>query len=430
MSAAAAESAVVGDPKNYFIVGGAGSGKSHLLRAIVNKLKQVYAKQRDLVVICTAPIGKACTQLHASVVAGREYTATTIHSTINHQLWSKVDAPKRLVLIIDECFLAPFAIWRKFCNKVAKCVANITRTYPGHVVQVQWVLCGDVYQGSAAKEVPLLDVQEFFTWAKQLKFKPLFLTENKRFLCKEYLRLIRALEQRDAATIVPLLQKCYRTTTTGITLACTNHVVDAINKKKQAAYAALPGAVVYSLEGGFTAVRGTYVMVLRNTRDGKHGDFKLTNGFICKLESMVGTERPQINKQKKVFAIDEHLQVDLELPSGEIFTLSSRRLAEDAPVGGGKRKREDAVYEMPLALADAITIYKAQGETYRTDVTVLVAGMFEMSQLYVGLSRGRYLSQLVVPHFDPMHIDMICEAPPHPRIAAWHALVEALQVLI
>jgi hypothetical protein len=330
-------------------------------------------------------------------------------------------------MIVDEFFLAPYHIWRKLVNRVAKCVADITRTYPGHLMRVQWVLCGDVYQGSAAKEVPLLDVVEFFSWAKKLKFKPLYLREMKRFKCPKYVRLIKALEQRDAGTIVPLLQECYRKTSIGITLTCTNKVVDAINKKKQEAYAALPGAVVYSLEGGFTAVRGSKVMVLRNTRDNT-GGFVAANGDMCTLESMVGTELAQKNKQRKVYAVDKHLEVDLVLSTGKIITLPSRRMISDTSAGG-KRKREDDVYEMPLTLGDAITIYKAQGETYRTDITVIVAGMFEMSQLYVALSRGEYLSQLVVPHFDSMLIDRICAAPPHPRIAAWHVLVQQLETM-
>jgi hypothetical protein len=424
MSSAAVERAVVGSTGCFFIVGGAGSGKSSLLRQIVLSLKVMHLP-KDLMIISTAPIGKATHQMHASVVAGREHTATTIDSTITHRLWTNVGRPKRIVVFIDEFFLAPHKTWKKLVNKVAKCVTGITSIYQGHVVQVQWVLCGDVYQGSAAKEVPLLDVEEFFTWTKKLKFKPLYLKENKRFQCPKYVKLIRALEQRDAATIVPLLQECYRTTLTGITLACTNRTVDAINKKKQAAYAALPGAIVYSLEGGLTAVRGTTVMVLRNTRGGKQGDFIATNGTMCKLESMVGTEITQKDRRQKIFAVDKDLQVDLELATGEIITLPSRRLASETT--DLKRKR-DAVYEMPLACADAITIYKAQGETFRdTDVTVIVAGMFEMSQLYVGLSRAVWLHQLVVPHFDPMLIDRLCDAPPHPRIASWHALVEQLE---
>lgn len=78
--------------------------------------------------------------------------------------------------------------------------------------------------------------------------------------------------------------------------------------------------------------------------------------------------------------------------------------------------------QIPLTLAWAMSIHKAQGQTLPR-VKVDLARVFEAGQSYVALSRAAALAGLQVLHFDPRRVRA------HPKVLAWSRRVEEEQAV-
>jgi hypothetical protein len=103
-------------------------------------------------------------------------------------------------------------------------------------------------------------------------------------------------------------------------------------------------------------------------------------------------------------------RIGVRLASGEVVTatpLASRRAVGDFDI---------LLEQLPLKLAWAITIHKAQGVTLDVGELDIGRGVFAEAQTYVALSRLRSLSGMTLTRFDPDAVKA------NPKIVAWYKL--------
>ena len=130
--------------KSMLITGGAGTGKSVLLRTIVRQLRQMYPKEGIAV---TATTGIAGLNIRGQTIhswAGIGFGTRTVSDLVEHirkrrylvKRWERVE-----VLVIDEVSMLDAALFDKL-EGIARAVRRDQRPFGG----IQLILCGDFFQ--------------------------------------------------------------------------------------------------------------------------------------------------------------------------------------------------------------------------------------------------------------------------------------------
>jgi len=126
---------------------------------------------------------------------------------------------------------------------------------------------------------------------------------------------------------------------------------------------------------------GSNVMLLQN--------LDLENGLV---NGSTGVVEEVLPKSVKVRFVGGEVR-KIEAQREELFTkIWDKRIQKEVIVTNATRK------QIPLTLADAITIHKVQGQTLQY-VTVHCEGIWEAGQLYTALSRAKHVDGLSVEGF-------------------------------
>jgi ATP-dependent DNA helicase PIF1 len=138
--------AVVDEGKSIFFTGSAGTGKSVLMKSIINKLRNKYAKEQDRVAV-TASTGLAAVNidgvtLHsfAGIGLGKE-PATELLKKIRRSPKARQRWIRTRVLIIDEVSMVDGELFDKL-EHVARIIRNNGSPFGG----IQLVVTGDFFQ--------------------------------------------------------------------------------------------------------------------------------------------------------------------------------------------------------------------------------------------------------------------------------------------
>ncbi len=384
--------------KNLFITGRAGTGKSTLL--------QIFRQTARRNCVVLAPTG----------VAALNVGGQTIHSFFGFppRLLQRKDVkPNRRyqrifdrmeVLIIDEISMV-----RADLLDAIDVGLQINRNNYAPFGGVQVIFFGDLYQlppvvSSPAERQYFKEhyASPYFFSSEAVDRIDLEIFELQQVYRQDSRRFLRLLEAIRNATIdeddladlnsrylpdsLPSLQHY-------LTLAARNNKVHEINSKELDALVNPVHTYLAEVKGNFPEhlyptdaivqlKEGAQVMTLRND-----GARRYVNGSIgivekCKPDSILLRIEGEEGSQVVEVEYEEWEIVRYDLDSSDPSKISTEAV--------GKFR------QLPVRLAWAVTIHKAQGKTFDRVIIDLGAGAFESGQTYVALSRCRSLEGIVL----------------------------------
>ena len=376
---------------NTFITGGAGVGKTTVLKEFICKQAQ---KGKNIMI--TAPTGIAALGI-GGVTLSKAFKIP--FGVLTYKI-KQLDAPDELVnsdiVIIDEISMCRIDTFDFICNKILN--ANVRRRNMG-MKTIQLVVVGDFFQLPPVmtnKEKELLnnyygfDIGLGFAFMskfwKMFKFYNIMLTIVERQHDKEFVENINKIRVGSKAYIEQIVSmsspvKIDR----GIMICSVNSEVNRINTEE---LNKIPGkSVTYTAQKTGDATEqdviademltlklGARVMVLANIDQAANGTLGVVKGLYS---------------DGVVVELDNGVQVALGEYKWEVYNY---RLVEV----DGEEKLEQFVSgtftQIPLKLAYAITIHKSQGQTY--DSINISPYCWECGQLYVAISRARDIARV------------------------------------
>jgi len=383
---------------NIFLTGRAGTGKSTLLQ-----LFRDTTKKKTVVV---APTG----------VAALNVRGQTIHSFFGFppRLIGSEDIKKRRfrklyeqmeVLVIDEISMV-----RADLVDAMDHFLQLNRGSFEPFGGVQVVFIGDLFQlppvvaSEAERNLfqTVYESQYFFSahvfqegfQMQMVELKQVFRQDSRYFL-----RLLEAirLNRSDRDDLEALNQRCvpdFQSVDFYITLSARNRTVQQINQQEisqlntyshtyQATVTGNFNPLLFPTEASLTLKEGAQVLFLKNDPDKRY-----VNGSIGKVVELTNDKaKVSIEEKNGVSRL-----IDVEPVEWEIIKYKTPG-EED-----GKIETEvvGTFRQLPLKLAWAITIHKAQGKTFDKVIIDMGSGAFEHGQAYVALSRCRTLEGIVL----------------------------------
>ena len=377
--------------RNLFITGRAGTGKSTLLQLFRNSTRKRIA--------VLAPTGIAALNVQGQTIHSffgfppRLIDSGDIRKRKNRNLYKNLD-----MLIVDEISMVRADVLDAMDHFLR---LNRERNQPFGGLQLAFF--GDLFQ------LPLVVANEaeryhmalhyespYFFSARVLQDLPLELWELQKVYRQENTHFLELLEdirlnRADVDTLTALNSRCLPVPSAEgffITLTARNATADAINRKALSAIP-LPATTyqatttgtfhpsVYPTESHLSLKLEAQVMFVKNDPDGEY-----VNGTIGKVV--------KLEREKATVLVEEQgKQRYIEARPVEWQIL--RYIASEKDPGKIESEVTGTFTQLPLRLAWAVTIHKAQGKTFDKVVIDLDRGAFEHGQTYVALSRCRTL---------------------------------------
>uniref|UniRef100_A0AAX7UK93 ATP-dependent DNA helicase n=1 Tax=Astatotilapia calliptera TaxID=8154 RepID=A0AAX7UK93_ASTCA len=419
------------DPLHVFITGGAGTGKSHLIKAIhyeaARLLSPMCRHPENVCVLLTAPTGIAAYNLHA----------TTIHNTFSigkdvRLPYTPLGEEKLNCLRAKYCDLQILII-----DEISMVDQRLMAYIHGRLRQIKQI--GDF---SPFGNVSVITVGDFFQ-LPPVKGKPLYVEDVGMNLWSSLFRVVelnKIVRQSDVGFAellnrlrthikgAPLLEKDIKSlkhcetgeVSSALHIFPTNKQVnehnmqqlfklcpdyveipaqDFVNSKKTGKLELKTGhhAKTYNtcLNEKLLLGKGARVMLCKNV-DVMDG---LVNGVCGTVTHIVYvTEDKKLPKTIYVKFDDNHIGAQrrkncVYYPAVEIGSTGIEAEEEKVTEKGGLRR------QFPLKLAWACTVHKVQGVTV-DDAVVSLKNVFAPGQAYVALSRVRSLSGLIIQDFN------------------------------
>ncbi|MEO0787764.1 MAG: AAA family ATPase [Bacteroidota bacterium] len=386
------------DGASLFITGRAGTGKSTLLR-----LFQQTTSRR---VVVLAPTGVAALNVKGQTIHSffgfppRLIQAKDVRINRRYQrLYERIDT-----LVIDEISMVRADVLDAI-DKSLRLHRGIPRPFGG----VQLILFGDLFQlpPVVSSQAEKLYFKEYYPSAyffaahaldeidlEMIELEQVYRQTNKRFLrLLESIRMASADEEDLAELNQRFMPDFDPSGLSYLTLAARNATVMGINQRELAANPNPAQIYLAEVKGNFPdklypapAVLnlkvGAQVMAIRND-----SERRFVNGSIGMVTACDKDEATV------VFGQGEQMQeVKIGLEEWEILKY---QLKEDDP----SQITTEAVgtfKQLPLKLAWAVTIHKAQGKTFDRVIIDMGRGAFEHGQTYVALSRCRTLEGIIL----------------------------------
>jgi len=396
--------------KNIFVTGPGGTGKSELIRTIVNHAKQ---NGKSIQVCATTGCAADLLQCGARTIhswAGIGLASGTVQEEVNkvasrkqkQSNWKKTN-----ILVIDEVSMMSAKLLHVL-DQIARRVKTPLFPFGG----IQLLLFGDFYQlppvGDKDDPESIQYAFEYTRWNELIKetivLKTTFRQSDPLF--------IKTLHQ---IRIGKLSQSCYQKLLSRVNvhmeipegisptrlLPLKRHV-NAIN---QAHMAALNSeSHTYQLES-FVEKSESKDAPSTGTIDYEHS--YLMSSCLCERELILKTgaqvmcianvdmesEQPICNGSQGIIVGFEAGNPKVRFANGRVMVMGCHQWkSEKFPTVGIK--------QIPLILAWAITIHKAQGATLDYAEIDAGSGVFECGQTYVALSRVRSFEGLRLTAFD------------------------------
>jgi hypothetical protein len=396
---------------SVFLTGGAGTGKSHTLRAYID-----YLKEHDIAHAITASTGIAATHIGGVTIHSwsgigakdglNEYEMDALES--RKALWDRYQRTQ--VLIIDEISMLS-GMFLDTLNKLAKHMRRNEKPFGG----MQVVFCGDLFQlppVTRGQESLAIDAK---AWA-ELKPAVCYLKEQFRQQDSTFIEILNALRSQSLTDDhLTTLQERHQDDTTieldeTITRIYTHNVdVDSENEKK---LASLGGRVE------------SYTM---HTHGKEHHVEALKKGCLAP-ERLTLKEGAQVlfvkNNPEKGYVNGTRGEVIGFSPQGfpQVRTVSGSQMLVEATewsLENDNGKVVASIAQLPLRLAWAITVHKSQGMSL--DAAIIdISRAFAPGMGYVALSRVRTLSGLTLTGFSRDALRM------HPRVVSFDAKLQQM----
>ncbi|KIY04102.1 uncharacterized protein Z520_00794 [Fonsecaea multimorphosa CBS 102226] len=444
--------AVMDEGKSVFFTGSAGTGKSVLMRAIISKLKHKYRKDPDRIAI-TASTGLASCILEGQTLhswsgigLGKE-PAPELVKKIKRNQKSRQKWLRTKVLIIDEVSMVDGLLFDKL-EQVARTIRNNGRPFGG----IQLVVTGDFFQLPPVpdKNTSAKFVFEAVTWNTCIQHTILlthvFRQKDEKFAkmlnemrlgkmspatIREFKSLSRPLDFRDeleATELYPRREEVENANQNRMRKlsgqVMTFTAVDTGTAELNTRKALLNNFIAPEV---LELKKGAQVMLIKNI------DGQLVNGSLGIVQSFMDEGTFFTYKDDEPTFLLAH-EADDGHDEGEIKAAREKireaRL-KNSTTGGEPRRLWPMVrfnlpdgtsrsmlccpdewkteaqngevlakrVQVPLILAWALSIHKAQGQTL-SRVKVDLGKVFEKGQAYVALSRARTKEGLQVLRFD------------------------------
>jgi hypothetical protein len=396
---------------SVFLTGGAGTGKSHVLKEYIE-----YLKNHEIPHAVTASTGIAATHIggvtiHSwSGIGAKEYLNSYDLDALEgrKQLWDRYQRTQ--VLIIDEISMLS-GVFLDTLNTVAKHMRRNELPFGG----MQIILCGDLFQlppVTRGQESLSIDAK---AWA-ELKPAVCYLQEQYRQQDAAFLEILNALRSQTITDehLSTLQERHSDDETIELDVTITriythNANVDSENEKKLA-----------SLAGR----KEEYTM---HTKGKEHHVQALKKGCLAP-EKLILKEGAQV-----IFVKNNLEKGYVNGTRGEVVGFSSQGFPKVRTTNGSEMlveavewslendngKTIASITQLPLRLAWAITVHKSQGMSL--DAAIIdISGAFAPGMGYVALSRVRTLKGLTLTGFSRDALRM------HPRIVTFDAKLQQM----
>lgn len=462
---------VLNQGKSVFFTGPAGTGKSFLLRKIIEGLTIKYLDDSHRCVAVTASTGLAAysiggTTLHrfAGIGIGKAPTVKLIMDIFKDPKFKRKRWMDVQVLIIDEISMIESTLFDKL-DMIARAVRGVDRPFGG----IQLVITGDFFQLPPVIQGPDDGNPRFCFEAKAWKTAiqhTIGLTHVYRQRDPVFASMLNEIRE---GLLSPSTIAAFRRLSRPISSPADNgpeaadlfplrREADVANAKRMQkvkgvvkTYLAKDGGIITDpatrkrllsdcIAPEVLALKATaQVMLIKNI------DTTLVNGSLGRvvgfanrhtfLHSRWDHEGHEENQESRPATApstpadhlpEEHLPlypvVRFQLANGGTRTelcepaeWAVERWVPDPWSDGGWAVEKFATRaQVPLILAWALSIHKSQGQTLEL-VRVDLDRVFEMGQAYVALSRATSMDGLQVLNFDPNRVTA------HPKVKAFYA---------
>nr|XP_057929526.1 uncharacterized protein LOC131129730 [Doryrhamphus excisus] len=421
------------EPLHLFITGGAGTGKSHLIKAIqyeATRLLSTMCRQPDNISVClAAPTGIAAynlnaTTIHSTLSIGKDtrlpYTPLG-EETVNSLRAKFADLQ---ILIIDEISIVDHKLLTYIHGGRLRQIKQ-TGDYAAFV-NVSIIAVGDFYQLPPVKGKPLYVKDATFNlWTKL--FRVVELTTIVRQKDNQFAALLNRLRKhpKGAALLETDIELLKQRETGEVSSAL--HVFPTNQQVNE-----------YNLKSAFQDLY-TIIKAQDYSQNKKSGKLERKVGHHSKVYNTCLEETLDIAKDARVM-LCKHIDIEDGLVNRVCGTVSDILFQQDdtfhsriyvkfddAQVGKQRHAqttnesvtlkdstfilpKEEKVtksggmrHQFPLKLAWACTVHKVQGVTV-SNAVVCLDRVFSAGQAYVALSRVTGLTGLIIQDFDAAKI--------------------------
>ena len=423
-------------PFHLFITGGAGVGKSHLIKCIYGACSKILRSSEspgDISVLLLAPTGTAAHNIHGQTIhsafkipvpPGRNYQP--LSSDVLNSLRAELDSLK--IIILDEVSMVGTRLLEYLDGRLRQIMGKSYSSRAGAFGGVSVVAVGDFYQLAPIPRSPI--IVSSLQYGSQLFRDNFKLTELDEVMRQRddavFARALNKLRVKSKNTeIDPDIDAMLKTRanivdvpTRALHVYSKNSFVDEQNLKMvydicqeietikamdfkktlNGKLQLLPEATKSdknSLPDELLLGINARIMLIRNisTTDG------LVNGVFG---TVVGLEKTRdVIEEVFVKFDDERVGRDLvqQLPSHLPSNCVSIKRIEE-PVKENNKKGCVTRRQFPMKLGWAATIHKVQGMSVK-QLVVDMKKIWEPGQAYVALSRVTSLSGLFIHNYDP-----------------------------
>ena len=356
---------------NVFLSGDAGTGKSYILKQVINTLPT------NTTVVC-APTGVAAVNIHG----------ITIHRHVPKKM------EKIKTVIVDEISMcrSDLFIWLSETLKLAE---------NKYKHSIQLVVVGDFYQLPPVLATPA--EKEYFAngkayafntaeW-KSWHFQPVVLHQVIRQTNDAFSKALTSIREGNTKYIHYLNSKSAKNPINkAITVVSTNKEANTINLKK-----------VNSLQGNWKIYTSQVSGKITDQDKPTPDKIKLKIGALVVFTANASDNTYTNGTLATVTQLNtDYIKVKIENSSEEIsvfpftWTIYDYRLVKENNRKKLKKVQIGEYQQLPVKLGYAITIHKSQGQTYPA-ANIAPAGWLE-GLLYVALSRVKDINQLHLLH--------------------------------
>ena len=386
---------------NVFLTGDAGTGKTYLLRMFINEQRKLGRN----IMVC-GPTGAASLHINGSTL--HHQFKAKVGPIVKHPIDSRVllELIDTDILVIDEISMCRVDLFDYIITYILE--ANKYRKRANKHI-IQFVISGDFFQlppiiSDNDKEVLdayyQCDIGNGFAFNskywKLFDFKNIILTEIVRQESKEFITELNKIRVGDKSGIDYIMNNCSKAPIPdAINLYGKNN--DAIEKNiselnkldsdlwtHEAIVLGAAKITDTNAEMNLALKVGARVMSLVNNIDKESNQFIYSNGSLGTVV-FIGDNYVTVE-------FDNGNIVNIEIYKWDIFRYSIDEKTKNNPLPKLIEEKIGEVYQYPLKLAYAVTIHKAQGQTY--DSVNISPYTWDCGQLYVALSRVRNIDNL------------------------------------
>lgn len=410
------------DGDNVFVTGPAGSGKSHLIRAMVHA-----AEENGKKIQCCALTGCAAFLLNVNAKTLHSWAGiglmkqpddvivrTIMKMRYKRKRWASVD-----ILIIDEVSMLSHRTF-ELLDRIGKAVRRSEAPFGG----IQVILSGDFYQLAPTEE----DFYCFESklWAKNMNvsinLKEIHRQKDKRFT--KILNQIRKgrLSRKSYDTLMECKKKDKTLIPHGIRptiLYPRRFQVDRLNRKKLAELKTATKVFECRVVKGQHTLSPPYpnkyiIEVQQMTKNAPFEDsLVLREGAQVMCVANLDVENGVCNGSTGIIT---HFDTTSGFPVVQFHNGPTRTIRHH--VWNSEHSEGISIHQIPLVTAWAITIHKAQGASLDLVEVDVGSSIFAYGQTYVALSRVKTLEGLYLKSFCPEKISV------NARVSAFYESLE------